>query len=219
MTDPTQQLMDEIRDLHTSAWAKAPEPATRQEAHQRILLDGLRKASVGMLHYGVTSAVMEGAYLLWWMRLARINHGFPDEDWKRMARLLGPISDIFMRLAREIEDEGPTPELRLMAEKIGQLYDLAGGSVATWPESKQAEEQQTELAHRFIRTVVMTSIDNRVSPRLIESMLLYFWFRCTATRQGLKEEFFQKVERHWDTVMEHVNRCLDDEAAADRRNR
>jgi hypothetical protein len=41
---------------------------------------------------------------------------------------------------------------------------------------------------------------------VIESMLLYFWFRCTVNRRGLREAFFQKLERHWGLVMEHVNR-------------
>ena len=215
-SDP-EQLMDDIRDLHTSAWAKAAPPASREEAHHRILLDAMRKISVGMIHYGVTTAVIDGAYLLWWMRFARINHGFPDEDWKRMARLLGPISDIFRRLADEIEDDGPMPELQLLGEKVEELRGLAGGTVATWPKSRQAEEEQTELAHKFIRTVLTTSTDHGVSPRLIESMLLYFWFRFTVNRSGLKEEFFQKLERNWDLVMDHVNRHLDAEAASDRR--
>jgi hypothetical protein len=83
-----------------------------------------------MLHYGVTSAVMEGAYLLWWIRFARINHGFPDEDFKRMARHLGPISDTFRRLARMIEDDGPMPEMQRMAEKIEALRDLAADNYA-----------------------------------------------------------------------------------------
>jgi hypothetical protein len=179
----------------------------------------MRKISVSMLHYGVTSAVMEGAYLQWWMRMARINHGFPNEDFKRMASLLGPISDIFMRLAREIEDDDPMPELQLLGEKVEELRTLAGGAVTTWPKSKQAEEEQTELAHKFIRTVLLTSIDNGVSPGLMESMLLYFWFRCTVNRCGLKEEFFQKLERHWELVMEHVNRYPDEAAAATRSNR
>jgi hypothetical protein len=217
-SDSAEQLMNDIRTLHTSAWAKAAAPASREEAHHRILLDAMRKISVGMLHYGVTTAVIEGAYLLWWMRFARINHGFPDEDWKRMARLLGPISDIFRRLADEIEDDGPMPELQLLGEKVEELRALAGGTVATWPKSKQAEEEQTELAHKFIRTVLVTSIDNRVSPHLIESMLLYFWFRFTVNRCGLEEEFFQKLERNWEVVMEHVNRYMDEQAAADRRN-
>jgi hypothetical protein len=216
-TNRTHKLMDDIRDLHISAWAQARPPATREEAHHRILLDGMRQISVGMQHYGVTSAVMEGAYLLWWIRFARINHGFPDEDFKRMARHLGPISDIFRRLADEIADDGPMPELQRMAEKIEELRARAGGTVVTWPESRQAEQEQTELAHKFIRTVLQTSIDNGVSPSLIESMLLYFWFRCTVNRCGLKEEFFQKLERHWDVVMEHVNHYLDEAAAAEPR--
>lgn len=52
---------------------------------------------------------------------------------------------------------------------------------------------------------------------VIESLLLYFWFRCTTNRYGLPEAFFQKVERHWDEAIDQVSRYMDDQAAADRR--
>jgi hypothetical protein len=47
-------------------------------------------------------------------------------------------------------------------------------------------------------------------------MLLYSWFRCTANRYNLTEVFFQKMERNWGTVMQHVNRYMDEQATADR---
>ncbi len=34
-----------------------------------------------------------------------------------------------------------------------------------------------------------------IPPPVIESLLLYFWFRRTANRYGLREAFFQKIER------------------------
>jgi hypothetical protein len=52
---------------------------------------------------------------------------------------------------------------------------------------------------------------------VVRITLLYFWFRCTANRNNLTEAFSQKMERNWATVMEHINRCMDEQAAADRK--
>jgi hypothetical protein len=122
-----------------------------------------------------------------------------------------------MRLAEEIEDEGPMPELQRLGEKLEQVRELCGGSLAAYPDSRQAEAEQTEAAHTLIKQTLQVALDNRIPLAVIESMLLYFWFRCTVLRHGLKEAFFQKLERNWDVVMYHVNRYMDEQAAADRR--
>ena len=52
----------------------------------------------------------------------------------------------------------------------------------------------------------------------MESMLLYFWFRCTALRHSLKESFVQKLEPHWELVMDRVNAYMDQLAEASSRH-
>jgi hypothetical protein len=220
--DPTEELLEEIHDIHTSAWANAAAPESKQEVYERAMLGAMRKLSLELLRRGVTTAIMEGAYLLWWLRIACANHGFAkggfDRSLSRIGPLVRPVSDIMMRLGEEIEDEGPMPEMQRLGEKLEELRSLYGGAVATRPKSRQEEAVQTETAHALIQQTILVSTDAGMPPGVIESMLLYSWFRCTANSQGLKEAFFQKIERHWDLVMEHVNRYMDDQAAADRQH-
>jgi hypothetical protein len=221
-TDRTEKLIDEIHDIHASAWSGAAPPASKKEAYERAMLDAMRKLSLELLRRGVTTTVMEGAYLMWWLRLACINHRFAEGGFERslsrVGPLVGPVSEIMMRLGKEIEDDGPLPEMRRLGEKLEELRGLHGGAVATKPRSREEEDAQTEIAHVLIRQTVLASADVSIPPAVIEGMLLYFWFRCTANRYGLDEAFFQKIERHWGIVIEHINRYMDEQAAADRRS-
>jgi hypothetical protein len=219
-TRSAEKIMDEIHDIHTAAWASAAPPASRQDAFERIMADAMRKLSRELLLRGVTTAILEGAYLIWWLRLACINHGFAkggfERSLDRIGPLTGPISHIMIRLGKEIEDAGPTPEMRRLGKKLEQLRYLHGGSVVTAPNTRQEEEAQTETAHALIQKTLIASADVGIPPSVLESMLLYFWFRCTANRYNLTEAFFQKIERNWGTVMDHINRYMDEQATADR---
>lgn len=182
----------------------------------------MRKLSLELLHRGVTTAVMEGAYLMWWLRVSCVNHRFSEGGFERslsrIGPLVGPISEIIMRLGKEIVDDGPLPEMQRLGEKIEELRDMHGGAVVTTPKSREEEDAQTETAHALIQRTILVTADLGIPSPVIESLLLYFWFRCTANRHGLPEAFFQKIERHWNVVMEHVNRYMDEQAAGDRRS-
>ncbi len=219
-TDPTDKLIDDIHNLHTSAWATAAPPTSKKQVYERAMLGAMRSLSVELLRRGVTTAIMEGTYLLWWLRFACINHHFVEGGFerslKRIGPIVGPISDILIRIGKKTEDEGPLPEMRRLGEKLEELRGLAGGAVATWPDSKEAEVAQTEIANTLIQKTTLMSIDAGIPSEVIESLLLYFWFRSTVNRYGLPEAFFQKVERHWDESMDQVNRYMDEQAAVDR---
>ena len=107
--------------------------------------------------------------------------------------------------------------MQRLGEKLQELRSLSGGGVATWPDSPEAEAAQTDIANTFIQKTLMMSIDMGIPSSVLESLLLYFWFRSTTNRQGLPEAIFQKIERHWDEAMEAINRYLDEQATADRR--
>jgi hypothetical protein len=220
-TGRADALIDEIRDLRASAWSEAAPPASMEDVHQRLMLEAMRKLSLELLHRGVTTAIMEGAYLMWWLRVACVNHRFAEGGFERslgrIGPLVGPVSDIIKRLGEEIEDAGPLPDMQRLGEKLEELRGLHGGAVVTAPKSRDEEDAQTEIAHALIQQTILVAADVGIPPAVIESLLLYFWFRCTANRHGLPEALFQKIERHWSVVMEHVNRYMDEQAAADRR--
>jgi hypothetical protein len=221
-TDRADELIDEIRDLRAGVWSGAAAIASEADAHQRLMLEAMRKLSVELLHRGVTTAVMEGAYLMWWLRVSCVNHRFGEGGFERslgrIGPLVGPISKIIMRLGEEIEDDGPLPEMQLLGEKIEELRGMHGGAVVTTPKSRDEEDAQTEIAHELIQQTILVTADVGIPPTVIESLLLYFWFRCTANRYGVREAFFQKIERNWSVVMDHVSRYMDEQAATDRRS-
>jgi hypothetical protein len=219
-TDRADELIDEIRDVRADVWSGATPFLSEADRHQRLMLEAMRKLSLEFLHRGVTTAVMEGAYLMWWLRVSCVNHHFAEGGFERslsgIGPLVRPISEIIMRLGKEIEDDGPLPEMQRLGEKIEKLRGMHGSAVVTTPKSRDEEDAQTEMAHALIQKVILVTADEGIPPPVIESLLLYFWFRCTANRYGLLEAFFQKIERHWNVVMEHVSRYMDEQAAADR---
>jgi hypothetical protein len=221
-SERADQIIDEIRDLRGSVWSGAKTFASEEDRHQRLMLEAMRKLSLELLHRGVTTAVMEGAYLMWWLRISCVNHRFAEGGFERslsrIGPLVGPLSEIIKRLGDEIEDDGPIPEMQRLGEKVEELRGMHGGAVVTKPSSREDEDRQTEIAHALIQQTIIVTADVGIPPPVIESLLLYFWFRCTANRYGLMEAFFQKIERHWSVVMEHVNRYMDEQAAADRRS-
>jgi hypothetical protein len=221
-TDRADELVDEIRDLRVGVWSGATRFASEEDRHQRLMLEAMRKLSVELLHRGVTTAIMEGAYLMWWLRVSCVNHRFAEGGFERslsrIGPMVGPISDIIMRLGEEIKDDGPLPAMQRLGEKIEELRGVAGGAVLTTPKSRDEEDAQTEIAHALIQQTILVTADVGIPPPVIERLLLYFWFRCTANRYGLREAFFQKIERNWGVVMDHVSQYMDEQAAGDRRS-
>lgn len=215
-----QDPLEEVRQIHRALWESAPPPASVEEAQQRFLVERLRSLSTELVLQGVTSAILEGAFLLWWLKVACINHGFAPGGFERCLARIGPVMQpivaLLNRLGEEIQDEGPIPEMVRLGEKLEQARDLHGGG-GSWPQSAAEEEAQTQLVHERLRSALQEWLEAGVSPGLIESMLFYYWFRATAINRSLKEFFFQKLERNWDQVRALLNQHLDEQAAADRR--
>ena len=86
--------------------------------------------------------------------------------------------------------------MRLLGEKLEQVRGLIGGWSQSVPKSREEEAAQTAAAHTCIRRTLVESIDAGVPPTLMESMLLYFWFRCTALRRGLRS----RSSRSWNAT-------------------
>ena len=186
----------------------------------QVMLERMRALTVDLGQQGVTIAIMEGAFLMWWLKLTCFNHKFAEGGFERclsgIGPMMGPVGDILNGLGHEIQDEGLLPEMRLLGEKLNQVRGLIGGWSQSVPKSPEEEAAQTQAAHTCIRRTLVESIDAGVPPALLESMLLYFWFRCTALRRGLKESFFQRLERHWELVIDRVNAYMDQLADASR---
>jgi hypothetical protein len=44
------------------------------------MLEAIYKLSVELLHWGVTTAIMEAAYLMWWLRVSRVAGGWAQPE-------------------------------------------------------------------------------------------------------------------------------------------
>ena len=166
--------------------------------------------SIDLLQRGVTVAILEGTFLVWWLRVAcaqRFEKGGFEYCLAHIGPLMQPIPQIFESLFDEIQDDGPRPEMKELGDKVDSLKQHAGASLS-WPKSRDIAGVEQDLASASIQSLLVEVVDEGVKPAVMESMLFYFWFRCTALRRNLHEYFFQKLERHWDAVMERVNGYL-----------
>lgn len=118
-----------------------------------------------------------------------------------------PIPALLERLYDEIQDEGPMPEMKQLGDKVDRLKQHAG-AWQSWPKSRDLAAVEQDLTSERLQSLLVECLDQRVQPAVMESMLFYFWFRSTALRRSLQEHFFQKLERNWDAVMEHVNQYV-----------
>lgn len=205
-----EELIEQIRALRRAAWTFAKPAVTGKEAQQMYVRDRFREVSVDLLQRGVTVAILEGAFLVWWVRVAcaqRFEKSGFEYCLAHIGPLMQPIPQIFERLFDEIDDDAPMPEMKELGEKVDSLKQHAGAWLS-WPKSRDMAGAEQDLAFRSIQPLLVEFIDEGIQPAVLESMLFYFWFRCTALRRNLHEYFFQKLERHWDAVMERVNGYL-----------
>lgn len=150
---------------------------------------------------------LEATFLVWWLRVIcaqRFDECGFEFCLAHIGPLMQPIPQILERAYDEVEDAGQMPEMRELGEKLDRLKGHAGGWLS-WPKSRDSAAAEQELAMGAIQPLLLQLIDEGVKPAVLESMLFYFWFRCTALRRNLHEYFFQKLERNWDAVMERVN--------------
>jgi hypothetical protein len=205
-----EDLIEQIKDLRRSVWASAQAPLTEKDAQQLYVQERLRHLSADLLQRGVTVAMLEGTFLVWWLRLAcaqRLDEGGFEFCLAHIGPLMEPIPQILEQLYDEIEDAGPMPAMKELGDKLDSLKSHAGAWLS-WSKSRDIAAAEQDLAMRSIQPLLMEFVDQGVKPPILESMLFYFWLRSTALRRNLHEYFFQKLERNWDTVMERVNDYL-----------
>jgi len=77
-TDSIEMLLEDVHEIHQALWADAAPPASRKEEQQRLMLERMRALTVDLGQQGVTIAIMEGAFLMRWLRLACFNHKFSE---------------------------------------------------------------------------------------------------------------------------------------------
>jgi hypothetical protein len=208
----TDDPLADVEALHKAAWRNAPPPATVAEAQQQHALARFQEAGVDLVHEGVTTLILEGVYLVWWVKIACASRGKGglevDKALSWIGALMKPIKRRMEALAATIVDDGPTPEMALLGQRMQDARDAADGG-RTRPATKDEEMRQAEKAHGRLQQLLRTLIDEGIPPSVAEHMLFYYWFRVSVVNNFLQESFFQTLERNWDRVMGEVNMEMD----------
>jgi hypothetical protein len=61
------------------------------------MLEAMRKLSVELPHRGVTTAIVEGAYPMWWLRVSSVIRSFAEGGFERSLGRIGPNPRKFRR--------------------------------------------------------------------------------------------------------------------------
>jgi hypothetical protein len=116
-TERLEKLLEDVHEIHQSLWADAAAPTSRKDEQQRLMLERMRALAVDLGQQGVTIAIMEGAFLMWWLKPACFNHKFTEGGFERclsrIGPVMGPVGDILNGLGHEIQDEGVNGPERL----------------------------------------------------------------------------------------------------------
>lgn len=79
-----------------------------------------------------------------------------DKALSRIGGLMKPIKQRMEALAATIVDNGPTPELALLGQRMQDARDAAGGG-RTRPATKTEEMRQAEKAHGRLQRLLLPS--------------------------------------------------------------
>ncbi len=198
-----------VRILRQQLDREAASPKTREEALLAAAIGTFKASAIElMVHRGVSTLAMEAALFLWWMRLTCVRHGLGMEVAGRFVRDFGvlyrAITSRLDRLGRENHDPGSTAGPREMAETIEAASERTSAFGSTKPLTIAEATAQRALCDSTLRPLVDHLIDLEVPAALIESALLYLWLRLCTLNKDLNGGFFQRLERHWVTVMSEV---------------
>lgn len=91
-----EELIEQIHALRRAACTFAKPAVTGKEAQQMYVRDRFREVSVDLLQRGVTVAILEGAFLVWWLRVACAQR-FEKSGFEYCLAHIGPLCDRFRR--------------------------------------------------------------------------------------------------------------------------
>jgi hypothetical protein len=180
----------------------------------------LRQLVLDLLLQGVTPRILELALFYQWVRLSALLHGLSDAQCDAWTADMGAIMEPLVALLKDLEptltDTGPTPAMRVLGDNIQQLKDVLQ-VLAAQPLSQADLLHHTDRTNRAAFGLVGACLDARIHPELITTVLLYYWLRLSTINANVPEPFFQKLERHWEIVVEQVGAFVAQRARRTRR--
>ena len=82
-------------------------------------------------------------------------------------------------------------------------------ALAAQPLTQTEMACRTGLTNRTAFGLVQARLEVEVPPEVIAHGFLYDWLKTSTINANVPEPFFQKLERHWETVVERVAAFVD----------
>ena len=205
-------LMAAVQRLYHQIHSDDQPPQSEREHQAAFVLEHMRSTVLGLIMEGVTPPTLELTLFYQWLRLSTLNRNLSDEQFNDLAANMGEVMRPLVQLLQGLEptlvDEGPIPAMQKMGGMIQELKD-AFSALGAQSLSHDDVVRHTDLSNRAAFGLVQACLDAEVHPGLIESVFLYYWLRASTINANVPESFFQKLERHWEVVVERVGGFVD----------
>jgi hypothetical protein len=202
-----EDLFKEMRELHHRIHREDPPPADERERQAALVLDLMQRSVMDLVLEGMAPTILETALFYHWLRFTTWNHGHSEETFERgsqdMDSVMRPLILQLKEVAAAIEDEGSSTLMEALGERVQQVKNLYSSlAKPTLPRSEV--ERQSEVTLRRIFRLVVTCLDHKVNPSLLEGTFLYYWLRTSTINANVPEAIFQKLERNWPEVVKRI---------------
>jgi len=205
-------LIEDIAKLHTEIHSNEPRPANELEQQAAHIFSGTQRTLLELINDNVGIRTLELSLLYNWLRLAALNRGYDEKHFDKFAADLGMVIERLVgemkALDAELDDEGPTTPMASIGMKIQQLRNLFGEIDETHLPREEIA-RQTAKATAALFGFTAECLQKQMHPGLLESSMLYHWLRSSTVMANVEESVFQKLERHWPTVVKRVGKMTD----------
>jgi hypothetical protein len=199
--------MAELKKLYDQLHKNDAPPANKDEQQAALVLDSIKAMLMLMVQNHVDSNVVELSLFYHWFRLATLVNRCQEADFERWSSdldcIMQPLIERLKQIASQIND-APSEQMAALGSHLeaikSHLHSLR--SDAKLDDPRPHVEAANRGIHGLI-AVLMTK--HNVNPVLIQNTLLYYWLRTTTINHNVDESMFQKWERNWEAVVEHVD--------------
>lgn len=189
--------LGELSEL-TEKMQLAQEPATTENEVQTLSVKTQMSALLqDLLRDQISPRILQLIFLWNWLEF--FCHLRKQHNRYALGEVEGKLAKRIKSVVAALKDDGPTPEMKRVAELLENARKEVGSIEA--PTEKSEVERQNEIALRRLHALIATFLEREINPYIIRNMCLYFWARLSTMNEGVPEAFFQTIERNWPLIV------------------